>query len=210
MKTTNSLRIIALVMIVSAGFSVPVHARIKCWTNSEGVRECGTSVPPEYAQKQHQELSKQGTLLKKQERAKTEEELKEEERLAAIEAEKKKQAEEQARKDKILLDTFSTVDDIEMARNGKLAAIDSRIKLTRKHIGKIQEDLDKRIKAAAAAERSGKAPNKALLQDIESLRRQIKNNQGFIEERRKEQKAIKQAYNADIERFKRLKAANNE
>ena len=29
-------------------------AGIKCWTNNDGVRECGNAVPPEYAQQGHE------------------------------------------------------------------------------------------------------------------------------------------------------------
>lgn len=75
--------------------SVPVQARIKCWTNNEGVKECGNKIPPEFAQKGHQELGKGGLVREKTERAKTDEELAEERRLAKIEADEKAKAEEQ-------------------------------------------------------------------------------------------------------------------
>lgn len=181
------------------------HARIKCWTNNEGVRECGNAVPPEFAQKSHKEISKHGLVMEEQERAKTEEELAEEKRLAAIEAEETRKAEEQAKQDKILLDTFSSVDDIEMTRDGKIAAIESSIKHTNKRSKKIQIDLDKRIQTAAAEERAGKAPSESLLKDIESLRRQIKNNESYITKKRAEQTQVREEYAIDIARFNELK-----
>lgn len=188
--------------------SLATHAaKIKCWTNNEGIRECGTSVPPEYAQKGHQKLNTQGRVVEKQERAKSEQEIAEEARVAAHAKEQERKAEEQARKDKILLDTFTKIEDIEKARDDSVSVIESRITLTKKRNEKIQADLNNRIKTAAAAERSGKKPNEALLKDIESLRRQIKNNETFIQERRKEQESVKQAYNSDIERFTQLKAS---
>ena len=204
MKTKNLLSL-TLTLFLLGGTTLPAHAGIKCWTNHEGIRECGNRVPPEYAQQGHQELSKQGTVIEEQERAKTTEEIAEEQRQAELEAEKLKQEEERHRQDKILLDTFSNVEDIELARDGKIAAIESTIHLTNKRIEKIQEDLDKRIKAAAAEERSGNTPNEALLKDIESLRRQIKNNEAFIAKKRTEQEEVKSDYDIDIERFKNLK-----
>jgi len=195
------------VMLAASVFiiSAPAHARIKCWTNSEGVRECGTSVPPEYAQKEHQELSKQGLVKKKVERAKTEEELKEEARLAEIEKQKLAAEAERKHKDKILLDTFSKVEDIELTRDDKIAVIDSNIKLAKKRNEKIQADLDKRIASAAADERAGKQPSEALLKDIESLKRQIENNNKHIAAQRMEQEQIRKDYEKDIARFKALK-----
>ena len=53
---------------------ITTHARFKCWTNSDGVRECGENVPPEYAQQGHEEINKLGITVDKQERAMTEEE----------------------------------------------------------------------------------------------------------------------------------------
>ncbi len=65
---TPTLMTVCLVML-----SLPAQARIKCWENSDGVRECGEKVPPEYAQKSHKEISNQGITLDESERAKTDE-----------------------------------------------------------------------------------------------------------------------------------------
>ena len=54
--------------------SASVQARMKCWTNNEGIKECGDTVPPEFAQKGHQELGKGGIVREETERAKTPEE----------------------------------------------------------------------------------------------------------------------------------------
>lgn len=208
MKSTTGLVVFATTnILLLTSLSLPVQARIKCWTNNEGIRECGTSVPPEFAQKGYQEISKHGTVAKKLERAKNDEEIAEQKRLAAIIAEKQKAAEEQDKQDKILLDTFTNVDDIEMSRDGKIGVIESSIVLSKKRNKKIQQDLDNRIQAAASAERSGKAPDEVLIKDIDDLRRRIKNNEIFIAEKRREQEAVRQASNADIERFNRLKTA---
>ncbi len=205
MKTVNNLSIIVSSVIILVTLSGPAQARFKCWTNNEGVRECGDTVPPEFAQKGHQEISTQGIVVEKTERAKTREELAEAARLAAIAAEKQKQEDEQAKQDRILLDTFTSVADIEAVRDSKLAVIGSSISLTNKRNEKTQQDLDKRIRAAAAAERAGNAPNEALLKDIELLRARIKKNEAFIAGKHEEQNAVRAAAEADIERFKQLK-----
>ncbi len=205
MKTVNHISIIISAVIVLSTLSTPVLARIKCWTNNEGIRECGEKVPPEFAQKGHEEMSKQGVVLKKKERARTTEELAEEARLAVIAAEQKKLEDEQAKQDKILLDTFTSVADIETVRDDKLAVIESSITLTNKRNEKTQQDLDKRIQAAATAERAGNAPNEALLDDIKVLRARIEKNKIFIEDRKKEQGIVRTAADVDIGRFKRLK-----
>ena len=106
----------------------------------------------------------------------------------------------------MLLATYASVEDIEHMRDEQLKALDSTINVTRARNDKIQEDLDKRIKAAAAQERSGKKPSKQVLSDIQSLRGQMNRNQKYIEDRRQEKKDIQQQYDDKIARFKELKA----
>ncbi|MBI4005960.1 MAG: hypothetical protein HY356_04765 [Gammaproteobacteria bacterium] len=207
MKSTTRLILITLFSLVAITFALHSQAAIKCWTNKEGVKECGDRVPPEYSQTGHQELSEQGVIVEETGRAKTEEELEEEKKLAAIKAEEDRIAAEQAKKDQILLDTFSSVDDLQMARDGKIAAIESSISLAQKRNDKLQQDLDKWVEKAATEERSGKAPPEDLLKDIEKLRGHINDNNTFITEKRAEQEAVKGAYAKDIERFNELKSA---
>jgi len=204
MHKTTILTLSVMTLILGVA-SLPAQARIKCWTNKDGIRECGTSVPPEYSQKGHTELNDQGMVIEKKERAKTKEELEEEARKAEMEAEQKRKAQEQAKQDRILLYTFSSVDDIKMVRDEQLAALESNIKVTQKRNEKAQEDLDNRIKAAAAAERAGKKPSDALLKDIDSLKQQIQNNNKFIQDKRGEMDETQQEYSQKIERFRKLK-----
>ncbi|MBM2829464.1 MAG: uncharacterized protein HW411_254 [Gammaproteobacteria bacterium] len=206
MKSITRLLLI-LFSLITIAFAMSTQAAIKCWTNKDGVKECGDRIPPEYSQTGHQELNKQGLVVDETERAKTGEELEEAKKLAAVKAEEDRIAAEQAKKDQILLDTFSSVDDLQMARDGKIAAIESSISLAQKRNEKMQQDLDKWVEKAAAEERSGKAPPEDLLKDIETLRGNIENNNAFIAEKHAEQETVKAAYTKDIERFNELKSA---
>jgi len=199
------LSTLSLLMLLAAAALPAQAAGIKCWTNKDGVRECGQTIPPEYSQKAVTEMNDQGMVVKKKARAKTEKELQEEAKKAAEEKKKKRQAEERAKQDRILLYTFSSVDDIKMVRDEQLAALESNIKVTQKRNEKIQGDLDNRIKAAAAAERAGREPSASLQKEIKSLKDQIKSNNKFIQEKRDQMKQTKKEYSDKIERFKELK-----
>lgn len=201
LSSAMSMTFISLALLV---LPPSAEARIKCWENSDGVRECGENVPPEYSQKRHEEISSQGITLEESERAKTDEERLEEERLAAIEEEKARIKAEQAAQDKILLDTYSNTDDIEMTRNGSVAAIDSTINLANKRNEKLQAELDKRTAAAAAQELAGKQPSEDLVKDIRSLQRQVKNNEKFIADKLSEKEQVKIEYTEKIDRFLEL------
>ncbi|MFT5396329.1 MAG: hypothetical protein ACI85N_001527 [Gammaproteobacteria bacterium] len=196
-----------IIMFALSGLTLSgtAQARMKCWTNNEGVRECGNKIPPEYAQKEHQELGKGGLVREKTERAKSDEELAEARRLEKELAEQEKVDAEKKKQDQILIATFSNVSDIERARDERVTALESTIKLTKARNDKIHLDLDKRIQTAADAERAGKVPPEDLLKDIDSLKRQTNNNNTFIEGKRAEQEEIKKAHAIDIARFKKLK-----
>ena len=145
--TVTTLTFICMGLLV---LSTPAQARIKCWENSDGVRECGETVPPEYAQKSHREISNQGITLEESAKVKTEEERLEEKRLLAIQEEEEAKKAEAKAQDKILLDTYSNTDDIQMTSDGNVAALESTINQAHKRNQKIQSALDKRTAAAAA------------------------------------------------------------
>lgn len=197
--------IIIMTAISSLTLTTSVQARMKCWKNHEGITECGDKVPPEFAQKGHKEIGESGIVREEVERAKTSEELAEEERLAKLEEERLKKEEEKQLKDRILLETFASVEEIEKARDDRIQSVEASIALTGVRREKIQADLDKRIKSAADAEKAGREPNDDLLADIESLKRQIKDIDKFVEDKRIEQEQIRTSHAEDIERFKLLK-----
>lgn len=206
----HGIRLAMWALALSAGLGWPTAQAgggIKCWTNSEGVRECGNAVPPEYSQQGHQEVSKQGIVIDEKARAKTEEEVAAERRAAAEKLEQERLARERAATDRVLLDTFSSEDDILMTRDGKLAALDSQIRLTESHIFKLQTNLDELIAEAAESERRGTPPAEATVRDIDSLRDQISGQRTFIAAKQAEQEAIRHQFNVDLERFRELKAS---
>ena len=74
MKTVNSLCIFSL-LVLSVLSSPTQSARLKSWINDEGIREYGKTIPPEHAQKSHQEIGSQSLVRNKKDRAKTPEDI---------------------------------------------------------------------------------------------------------------------------------------
>ena len=88
-KSTNLIIVLILSVLILAN---GVNARMKCWTNSEGVKECGDTVPPEYTQQGYQELSKEGIVKDETKRVKTKKELeKEKEKARSVAKEKERE-----------------------------------------------------------------------------------------------------------------------
>ena len=123
--------IISFTLITSMLIS-NAHARMKCWKNSDGVKECGDKVPPEYTQEGYQELSKGGIVRDQTNRVKTKEELKKEKVEADAIARQKEKEKIRKSRDKMLLETFTSIEEIKLAKEEKIQAIGSTIKITEK------------------------------------------------------------------------------
>ncbi len=205
MNSPTLRRLLVISLLALMVVPVGVSARIKCWTNKEGVRECGNRVPPEYAQKGHQEISKHGITTKRQQRARTAAELEVEKQKQIELAEEKRKAREQAAHDRVLLDTFTTAKELEMARDSKIEVIDARIAHTRNRIDRLEQNRGIMQKEAARQERSGKPASEKLQHDIQRVDRQVKENHGFVVEREQEKKDVDAQFERDLKRYRQLK-----
>lgn len=206
---SNSLRVVIISTLFAMAFSTPSQARIKCWKNSDGFRECGNFVPPEYAQQDSKELNKNGVTTGKHERAKTQDELDQEEALAAIEKEKQSVIKRRKDADRLLLNSFASADDIILAREGKLSSLASEISLRKAHIVKLRANLDKIIASAADMERKGERPTQKILDDIGSVKSQITENKRYIAVKQKEQELVRQQYDQDLVRYNKLQSSTD-
>ena len=186
----QTINLIILLILNISILDNSVQARMKCWTNNEGVKECGDTVPPEYTQQGYKELSKEGIVKDETKRVKTKEELeKEREKARAVAKEKEKVRKKQTH-DKMLLETYNTIDDINDAKEQKIQAIESTIKYNKKRIIKLQYMIDNEEKSDA---------------DNQTLKQQIAENEKYIEYKINEQKEIEKTYFEYITRFKELK-----
>lgn len=195
-----------LLVAVLLALPVAVQASIKCWTNKDGVRECGNVVPPEYAQKGHEEISKGGASVREVEGAKTPEELEAERRAREQVEERQRLVRKQAAEDRVLLQTYTSAREIDLALEDKLTVLNSRIRLTHSHIEKFNQNLELLRAKAAREERSGKGVSDKVKEDIAQVERQIEKNRQFVEDSEREKAQLIQEYAADKERFLKLKS----
>ena len=197
----------ALALIFSLSvLSQATQAGIKCWWNHiDEIKECGNVVPPEFAQQGHEEISEQGITVSTTEPAKTTEEIALEKEAKRQQEEREQLAEQRAIEDQNLLDTFTTEEDLILARDGKLRVLDSRIA----HQERIKEDLNgdlrKLEEEAADQERPGQPVSEDLLARIADVQAKIQESQGFIGQREQERVALREKFDADLLRYRQLK-----
>jgi hypothetical protein len=167
-------------------------------------------VPPEFTQQGHDEVSSGGVKRESTGRAKSLEELEAERAETKRKAAAEMLEREQAAKDRVLLDTFSSDDDMLLARAGQITHLESQVRLTESHIDKLNNSLEALIQEAADHERRGNQPPEKLIGDIESLRQQIRDNQTFIETKHLERTELLDKFETDIASFRELKGYSAE
>lgn len=175
------------------------------WVDDEGKVHYGDSVPPEYSDKERKKMNEQGRTVQVYDAAKTPEQLAEEERLEALRQEQLKQAEARARKDNVLLATYSSEADLLKTRDSRLMSLEGLIQLTHRRIRSMNYRIKQLTEDAADYERSGKPVPEMLSRQIENIRTQTAENEAFIMAKMEEQDAIKEEFRKDIERFLDLK-----
>ena len=197
----------AQVQAAESGKSI---GRLYKWKDENGKVHYGDKIPPQYAKQERKVLNEQGVEVKTLEAAKTPEQLAEEERLAEQRREQERVAAERASHDRMLLATFSTEDDMVMTRDGKIAAIDGILRVTRGRIDNLEENLSGLTRRAAELERAGKPIPDSLHEEILGARGQVQRYLDYIATKRREQEVIRAQFEVDIRRFRELRAAQLE
>jgi uncharacterized coiled-coil protein SlyX len=177
---------------------------IKKWVDENGQVHYGDTVPASQADLERRVLSEQGVTVETIKRAKTEEEQAAERRQVELRAAIEKKQAEQAAKDHVLLATFSSEDDMVLTRDGKIAAIDTIIRLSKDRIRRITQQLRDWAHEAADFERSGKQVPDELQKQIANGKAEIQHLEQYIVTQQEEQENIRQKFAKDIERFRKL------
>jgi chromosome segregation ATPase len=178
--------------------------RLYKWVDAEGQVHYSNRLPPEAAKQKREEINEQGRTVKVYRAPLTAEEKAEEARLELLEQKKRKLAEKRAIHDRSLLATYSNTDDMHVAMQGKIDAVESLIKLTNSRINSLQNRLLELTEEAASFERSGKQLPDRLQRQISSLRDQIAQNKAYVEDKKLEIEDIRLQSQADIRRFTEL------
>lgn len=198
---------ILIAALAAATATVTAQAKLYRWVDEEGNVHYSDRVPPAAAQKERKVLDEQGRTVEQHQRAKTKEELEEERRRREQVIEEARKREERARQDRALLATFTTVEDLEHLRDDRVTAIDAQIAIVEEKLERLRRTLAD-LEARAESVTEG---GKAMISDELNLRLQrteqeIVRNEEYVKTRRAERQAVIDQFDADIVRFKELKA----
>jgi chromosome segregation ATPase len=183
-------------------------AKLYKWVDENGMVHFSDSIPPQEIKKQHSEIDTNGFETRSVEAAKTPAEIEEMKRQQALKDEQERLAKERAEQDRILLDTFSSEDEIIAARDRQIATIEASNQLTLGSIDSLTHKLQEQTGRAADYERQGQDVPQGVLDEIDKIKRQIEMRRASIRTRKDEQRALKEKYQAYVDRFRELKNSN--
>jgi hypothetical protein len=173
------------------------------WVDSQGVTHYGDRIPPEYASQEQHIFNSRGIEVGHQDAQKTAEQL-------AAEDQKKLEAAQRQLRDKNLLSTFASVQEIERLRDQRLTLLADQVKVTSLFL----ENLDvrmKKLRADSLRFRPYSADPKAppmpdqLAEDLVRTGTDMHTQEQNLRQKRGEEAAMSIQFESDIDRFKELK-----
>ena len=171
------------------------------YTNNEGNMVVDDRIPGEYSARGYEVLNEEGVVIKVVPRELTEEELQQrgiEEKLAAAAVAEK----ERLRKwDESLLLRYSTIADIEAARERALRDLRIRVSILKSNTRSLKQQVENYQAVAADTERSGGTVDLAQLTVIEELQSEIGVTERSIIDRQAEVESVQREFQLDINRF---------
>jgi hypothetical protein len=209
---------IAAILFVVAALALPAGSnaqrqdgpRLYRWVDANGVVHYGDKIPPEYANRDRNVLNSQGVRVGFQEGEVTEEERAEiARREAEAEAERAAKA-EVARRDRMLLETYLTVGDIEDLRDRRLELLESQIKVTELYLNNLRKRLVS-LQAEASVFKpyttNADAPQipENLQLDMSRTAASINSYEQTLARTRRDQETLRSSFDNDIARFRELK-----
>lgn len=210
MRTLRATLLVVAICALPFGGVDAQGQRLYKWTDRNGVVHYGDKIPPEYANVDRSVLNEQGVAVAFEEGEITEEERAaqaareaelEQERLARLEV---------ARRDRMLLETYLTVRDIEDLRDRRLELLESQIKVTELYLNNLRKRLvglqneASRFKPYTTREDAPQIPED-LARDISRTVASIALYEQTLARTRADQAALKASFDADISRFRELK-----
>ena len=205
-----NIRLTAIVCLLALNAPAAAEDLYK-WVDEKGVVHYGDAIPADASRNERHVLNQQGITVKVLDRQKTIDELN---AMAAAKAELENQASaerEQEERDRVLLDTYLSTDEIEMLRDRRILAIEARIGVTRHYLENLRREWDE-LEQEAAKYNFPYNPESDLPPLPEDLAEHIVFTENAMAEHmaslsdlRSQQAELRAQFEADLARFKLLK-----
>src|SRR6202011_777292 len=194
-------------LVASPGFAAGAGASngrtLYKWVDEQGVTHYGDRIPPEYAAQEQQVINSQGVEISRLEAQKTPEAL-------AAKEQKRAEAEQSKNRDRNLLSTYASVQEIERLRDQRVTLLSDQIKVTSQFLEVLNGKLKKlrvsslRFKPYSSEPNAPAMPDQ-IAEDLVRVGNDIRTQEQNLREKRSEETIMSKQFDSDIVRFKELK-----
>ena len=205
---------LALLVLVALIASAPsARATLYKWVDDQGVVHYTDKMPPEAINKGSVELNKQGITIKKTEPALTPEQRRAreaEDERARVAA---KARDDIARKDRALLQSYTTESEIDLSKRRALGTIEAQVQSAQAYVASLTTRKEEIMVRVAALGDKPQPPS--LERELASVNEELQKQADLLATKRKEATIVTARYDADKQRWRELRtvaeaeAANN-
>jgi Domain of unknown function (DUF4124) len=183
------------------------------WVDDQGVVHFGDHIPAEYADTERSVLNSQGIIVARVPGQKSPEEKAEEARAQAKLEEEKRLHEESITRDRVLLSTYLSVEEIEELRDRRLELVDGQMRVTQLYLDNLRKNLLKLERESQRFSPYSKDPNakpidEKLARELSDTLDSIALYEQNLEKSATEQAQLTAKFDSDITRFQELKSSN--
>jgi hypothetical protein len=173
------------------------------WVDKDGETHYGDHVPPEYATQEQHILNSKGYEIRRLDAQKSADQ-------EAVEEKTKLDAEQRQLRDKNLLSTYASVQEIERLRDQRLTLVADQLKVTNQFL----ETLNGRMKKMRADslrfrpysnDPNAPAMPDQMAEDLVRLSSDMRTQEQNLKQKHGEESAMSIQFESDIDRFKELK-----
>ncbi len=178
----------------------------KCVDEKGGTHYYDKNPPAACKDREITEMTTKGVVKKTISAPPTEEEIRSREEEAARKKEEEKRLAIQQRRDTALLQTYTTEQEIDLARDRNLQSTDASIKGIEPRLNSARVRLDQRRTQAAGLTKQGKPLPDWLSEELGASEKEVARLDAEMAAKRKERDEIQARFEADKQRFRELKS----
>jgi Domain of unknown function (DUF4124) len=173
------------------------------WVDKDGVTHYGDRVPPEYASQEQHILNSRGYEISHLDAQKSPEQM-------ATDEQRKLEAQQSQLRDKNLLNTYASVQEIERLRDQRVQLVADQIKVTSQFLENLNGRMKKmradtlRFKPYSDDPKAPPMPDQ-MAEDLVRLTSDMRTQQQNLQQKRAEESSMSIQFESDIDRFKELK-----
>jgi hypothetical protein len=194
---------LGLLALAGVGSGTENGRTVYKWVDEHGVTHYGDHIPPEYAAQEQRVINAQGVEISRLEAQKSPEQL-------AAEEQKKLETQQARDRDRNLLNTYASVQEIERLRDQRMTLVADQVKVTSQFLEVLNGRL-KKLRLSSmhykpySSDPAAAAMPDQIVEDLVRVGNDIRTQEQNLHEKRSEEATMRKQFESDIDRFKQLK-----